>query len=332
MTSLAGIGLRQRATGLALRLGVALLRALPDRLVFQAAYTAGTGLSLVMAERRALVRANLRQVCLGLVEAGLASKRVQRAAMNERSLERMVRSAFGNWVQGYAESAVIPAYSTDELRQRIPVPGDPVVSAALASLAPGPPGRIFISAHFGTVELAGFYAVGVAGMRLSAPMETVADPALQAYFERTRGARGIALVPIRGASVPLRGALQRGEAIALVADRVIGGSGMPVRLLGAPARLPLGPAVLALESEAPTFVVGMQRTGWARWTPHIERLPRPASGTLRERINEHLEAQARAFERMIARAPEQWWTVHFPIWPAAAMGPAASPRTAEAAA
>ncbi len=331
MTSLAGIGLRDRATTLALRLGVSVLRALPDRLVFQAAYTAGTGLSLVMAERRALVRANLRQVCRGLVEAGLASERVRRSATDEGSLDRMVRSAFGNWVQGYAESAVIPAYSANELRQRIPVPGDPTVAAALASLAPGPPGRIFISAHFGTVELAGFYAVAVAGMRLSAPMETVADPVLQAYFEQTRGARGIALVPIRGASVPLRGALQRGEAIALVADRVIGGSGMPVRLLGGPARLPLGPAVLALESEAPCFVVGMQRTGWGRWTPHIERLPTPGSGTLRERINQQLEAQARAFERMIAHAPEQWWTVHFPIWPKRAdPTPSASPLGAAA--
>ncbi|MDQ3406661.1 MAG: lysophospholipid acyltransferase family protein [Chloroflexota bacterium] len=324
--------LRARVTALGLRLGVSVLRALPDRIVFQAAYTAGTGLSLVMTERRALVRANLRQVCRGLIEAGLASDRVRRAATDESSLERMVRSAFGNWVQGYAESAVIPAYSADELRQRIPVPGDPVVAAALASLAPGPPGRIFISAHFGTVELAGFYAVGVAGMRLSAPMETVADPALQAYFERTRGARGIALVPIRGASVPLRGALQRGEAIALVADRVIGGSGMPVRLMGAPARLPLGPAVLALESEAPCFVVGMQRTGWGHWTPHIERLPRPSPGTLRERIDQHLEAQARAFERMIAQAPEQWWTVHFPIWPAKALDATLSAPPVEAAA
>jgi hypothetical protein len=27
-----------------------------------------------------------------------------------------------------------------------------------------------------------------------------------------------------------------------------------------------------------------------------------------------LEAEARAFERVIADAPEQWWTIFFPIW------------------
>lgn len=323
--------LRQRVTAVGLRAGVSLLRALPDRLVFQAAYTAGTGLSLVMAERRAEVRSNLRQVCLGLVDARLASQRVRRAATDERALERMVRRSFGNWVQGYAESAVIPAYSAGEMQGRIAAVHDPALEAALSPLAPGPPGRIFISAHFGTVELAGFYAVGVAGMRLSAPMETVADPALQAYFEQTRGARGISLVPIRGASVPLRGALQKGEAIALVADRVIAGSGMPVRLLGAITRLPLGPAVLALESGAPCFVVGMRRIGWGRWTPYVELLETPASGTLRERITALLDAQARAFERMVALAPEQWWTTHFPIW-TGGPAPARPVPTMEAAA
>ena len=317
MTGLSGPDLRQRATGLALRVGASVLRALPDRLVFQTAYVVGTGLSMVMTERRELARSNLRQVCRGLVESGLASARVRRAATDDGVLDRMVRQAFGYWVQGSAEAAVIPVYSVDEMQQRISIPRDPGAAAALAPLDAGPPGRIFIGAHFGTIELAGLYAVGVAGMRLSAPMETVADPALQAYLEETRGARGIQLVPIRGASVPLRGALQNGEAIALVADRVIGGSGMPVRLFGAMARLPLGPAVLALESGAPTFVVGMRRTDWGQWVAHVEQLGAPSFGTLRERIAAHLDSQARAFERMIAPAPEQWWTLLFRIWPAA---------------
>jgi hypothetical protein len=27
-----------------------------------------------------------------------------------------------------------------------------------------------------------------------------------------------------------------------------------------------------------------------------------------------MSAEARAFERAVADAPEQWWTVFFPIW------------------
>jgi hypothetical protein len=32
-------------------------------------------------------------------------------------------------------------------------------------------------------------------------------------------------------------------------------------------------------------------------------------------LSAFLDAEARAFERAIADAPEQWWTVFFQIWP-----------------
>ena len=42
--------------------------------------------------------------------------------------------------------------------------------------------------------------------------------------------------------------------------------------------------------------------------------PLPADGTRRERLSGFLDAQARGFERAVADAPEQWWTLFFPIW------------------
>jgi len=35
----------------------------------------------------------------------------------------------------------------------------------------------------------------------------------------------------------------------------------------------------------------------------------------RARVEAVLAEEARAFERFIATAPEQWWAVFFPIWP-----------------
>ena len=46
----------------------------------------------------------------------------------------------------------------------------------------------------------------------------------------------------------LRAALARGEGVGLVADRDIAGGGVPVTLFGLPARLPIGPAYLALDA------------------------------------------------------------------------------------
>jgi lauroyl/myristoyl acyltransferase len=46
----------------------------------------------------------------------------------------------------------------------------------------------------------------------------------------------------------------------------------------------------------------------------VERVPVPAEGPRRQRTTATLEAQARIFERCIAQAPEQWWTLLFRIW------------------
>lgn len=303
----------QRLRAAVLSAGVAVLRSLPDTFVYRAAYALGAGLSIAMPERRALVKANLRQTCRGLVALGLASDRVARAAADDgRALDRLTRAAFAHWAVSYAESALTPGYSADKLRERVRIRPGQAADEAIAREAEG--GRIFVSPHFGSVELAGLYAVSLAGLHLVAPMETVADPALQAYFERVRGQTGIEIVPIRGASTLLRQALDEGAGVALVADRSISGMGVPVTLLGAQARLPLGPAVLALESDAPVYVVGTRRTGWGRWQVSVERLPVAPPGPLRERVRAQLQAQANAFERIIAAAPEQWWTVFFPVW------------------
>ncbi len=303
-----------------------LLRRLPDRLVYRLGFAAGTGLYLVMPARRHLVRTNLRRVCVALVGQGRASDRVRRAASDEGALDAMTRSAFGHWALAYVEPAIALSYAPDRLADRVRAPHDAVARDALAPQPPGAPGRIFVSPHFGSIELTALYGVVIGGLRMVAPMETVADPAIQAYLERARGATGIDIVPIRGASTVLRAALADGQAVALVADRAIDGMGMPVELFGAKTRLPLGPAVLAVESGAPMFVVGTRRTDWGSWAIRVERIEPVATGTLRQRIVAQLDAQARAFERIVADAPEQWWTCFFPVWHSDPAGSVQPPR------
>jgi phosphatidylinositol dimannoside acyltransferase len=101
--------------------------------------------------------------------------------------------------------------------------------------------------------------------------------------------------------------------VASVSSQTLSGNGARVQLFGAPARLPAGPAVLALETGAPTWVVATRRAG-ARYATRVERLELAPSGTPRERLGAFVLAQVAAFERVIADAPEQWWTLFFPIW------------------
>jgi KDO2-lipid IV(A) lauroyltransferase len=171
--------------------------------------------------------------------------------------------------------------------------------------------------HFGAIEVPGLWATKTLGAHITAPMETIGDPGLQAYFERARAETGMNVVPVEGAAAQLRAALERDEMVALVADRPVGGVGSTVELFGAPARLPAGPAVLADESGAPAWLIVTRRSGWTQYRSRIELIkpaPQASGETRRERLAAFLEAEARAFERAVADAPEQWWTVFFPIW------------------
>ena len=66
-------------------------------------------------------------------------------------------------------------------------------------------------------------------------METIDDPGLQAYFERTRGVAGVRLVGLREARRALLEALRDGIPVGLVGDRDLTGGGIPIPLFGAPA-------------------------------------------------------------------------------------------------
>src|SRR4051812_43072466 len=153
-----------------------------------------------MPQRRALARANLARVCASLAASGSGSARARRAATDPRVLERMVRDVFGHWMRTYAESALAPHYSREDLAARVSLATPEITARALAHVATGAQtrGRIYVGFHHGAVELSGLYAVRLADLRVTGPMEQVANPGVRRYFDQTRGELGINLVPSEG--------------------------------------------------------------------------------------------------------------------------------------
>jgi KDO2-lipid IV(A) lauroyltransferase len=291
-----------------------LVRRLPDKPIYRVAYAVGAGLYLLQPERRALVRSNLRRVCGWLVDHDMASPRVARAATDPRALERMVRATFGHWMVTYAEGALGPRYSGEELERRF-VPVYPEVSReTVRRRKPGEIGLIHMAMHFGSVDLSALYGSRVGALPLTGPMEFVDAPLARAYFEHVRGELDVTIVPIGDAAEALVAALRRGEAVGIVADRNIVGRGSLVELFGAPMRLPMGPALLSVQTGAPLYLQAIERTGPGAWLGHTIRLQAPEGASRREATRAIMEQEARHFERIIARAPEQWTTLLFPIW------------------
>jgi KDO2-lipid IV(A) lauroyltransferase len=319
MTSLAGDAvatdgergtLRQRAGAGALGALSWLACRLPEGPLVALAEAAGELWYRAATGRAAIGRRNLQRVCEWMAREGVGPAGARQAASDRAALERLVRAAFRHQARYYLEVARTPAMTAAYMREHLAIETPEVVERAFAGNRP----VIFVEAHFGAIELPGVYLADRTGRTPVAPMEAVDDPPLQRYFARTRGALGVRIVGLREARRELLAAIRRGDPVGLVADRDIAGGGLPVRLFGAEAHLPIGPALLAVETGAAIYLAAIRRVGVGRYAGRLIEVPVPAEGSRRERIAGALAAEARAFEEAIAEAPEQWWAVFFPIW------------------
>ena len=283
---------------------------------------AGEAWYRVAPQRAAQARRNLRRVAQALAATGRGSVDVRAAATDPRALERLVRAAFRHNARYYLEVARAPALRRRDVDSLMRIETPEIVDGAFSAGRP----VIFVGLHFGAIELPARFLAARVGQAV-APMETLGDPALQAYFVRTRGAAGVRIVGLREARRELLKALRDGISVGLVGDRDLTGGGAPVKLFGAPATLPLGPALLAFEGDAPLYVVGVRREDRGRYCGRLEPVPMPPEGTRRERVMAATEGLARAFERIVSDAPEQWWAVFFPIWPDLEETAAGAPST-----
>ena len=288
-----------------------LLAALPEAPLVAAAESIGELWYRLAPERAAQARANLRRVCEGLDGQGRGTRLARRAATDPDALELLVRRCFRHTVRYYLEVARIGSVDLQQALDRVAVETPDAVREALQSGRP----VVVLGMHFGAIELPAIVVAHLVGHRVSGPMETVADPAIQRWFETTRGRVGITIVPVRNARRTLLAALRRGESVGLVNDRDVSGSGIPVPFFGSPAPISPGPALLALETGTPVCVAAARRISGGRYAGKVIAVPSPVEGTRRERVVALTAAIAAAYETILADAPEQWWGAFHPIWP-----------------
>ena len=283
---------------------------LPEGPLFRVAALAGDLWYRAAPGRAAQARRNLRRVCQSLAASGRGSPAVRAAATDPQALERLVRSSFRHAARYYVEVARNPGVTPEFVDQRLTMDTPELIAEAVI------PGKavLFVGLHFGSVEMAVIFLAFQVGETVT-PMETIDDAGLQAYFERTRGVAGIRLVGLREARRELTDALRNGIPVGLVGDRDLTGGGRPVPLFGAPAILPMGPAMLAVETGVPTYGMTVRRAAKGRYRGKLIPIEVPAEGTRRERVTMTMTHLAAAFEELIADAPDQWWAIFFPIWP-----------------
>ncbi|MFM8935261.1 MAG: lysophospholipid acyltransferase family protein [Candidatus Limnocylindrus sp.] len=296
-------------------------RALRDQVVGRAAI-AGLTLLSYLPERLLLLVAR----AWGVIGPKVQSARARRGAINlarvytfrdgaapsAQTVARGVQQLFEHHLRFYIESARAPRHARAIIATRVALEDELAVAAAFT---PSAGSAIFLAAHFGAIELPGSILEDRTGRTPIAPMEEIANPVLQAWMLRVRGAGlGLRIIPAKGAAQVMSSELEAGGIVGMVADRNIVGAGVPVSLFGFSARLPISPALLAVESGARLYVAAVVREPRGRYTGYLREVQIPEDGDRMARTRVALAGISRAFEELILKAPEQWWTLFYPIW------------------
>jgi KDO2-lipid IV(A) lauroyltransferase len=171
--------------------------------------------------------------------------------------------------------------------------------------------------HIGNWEIAGLRAADE-DARVLAVAEELGNERIVEWFIAMRGMLSIDVVIARKGGSVTRDLLQRlreGGVIALLCDRDIKGTGVPVEFFGEETTLPAGPIALADRTGAILLPVG---TYFAKGAGHVfevrEPLEIPQLEDQDQRIAAGVRRLAGVVEDVIRRAPEQWHLI-LPNWP-----------------
>jgi predicted LPLAT superfamily acyltransferase len=179
-----------------------------------------------------------------------------------------------------------------------------------AALAEGR-GAILLGAHVGSFEALRAIGAERRALRIRMVMATGNAARIQSVFGRINPACDDWIIPMGTPTALLRAreALERGEVVGILADRIWRSDrGATAPFLGAPARFPLGAFRVATALGAPVLLgLGLYRGG-NRYDVHFERLDRPgdAPADLLARYVVRLEHYCRL-------APYNWFNF-FDFW------------------
>ncbi len=177
-------------------------------------------------------------------------------------------------------------------------------------------GMIFALPHMGNWELAGAVA-RQHGIEVVAVAEALRNRRIAEWFVSLRRQLGIEVLLTDSRArltKKLVEALDRGAAVALLADRDLSGRGVGVDFFEERTTLPAGPAALALRAGVVLLPVASYFSDHGHRLVVLDPVPHPSGGTESERVAALTQSLAEQFEELIRRAPTDWHLVQ-PNWP-----------------
>ncbi|MEI7697570.1 MAG: phosphatidylinositol mannoside acyltransferase [Actinomycetes bacterium] len=221
--------------------------------------------------------------------------------ITELDLELLLYKAMRSAIRYWCDTFRLPDWSLERIAQTVTTTHEELLLDAMAAGK----GAIVTLPHVGNYDHAAAYFCGK-GAKIVTVAEHLKPEALFQKFMEYRAAFGMEALPLDGRVIPtLAQRIRSGCVIALAADRDLSRSGIDVNFFGGPARMPAGPAILALRTEAPLICVMISYTETGI---HIdfEMVPIPTSGSESEKIAAIVQNSAELFAKGIAAHPQDW--------------------------
>ncbi|UPK76933.1 phosphatidylinositol mannoside acyltransferase [Nocardioidaceae bacterium SCSIO 66511] len=177
------------------------------------------------------------------LESNLAHAVAPEVAADESAVRELGRRAMRSYLRYWGEVFRLSRWSHDDIFAGVEVENFHLLRDAHEA------GRGVVGAlpHMGNWELAGAWSCAM-GIPLTAVAERLHPESLYQDFVAFRESLGMEIVPINGGPPVMPLLVERLEAggfVCLLSDRDLSRNGIEVELLGAPARVPQGPALLA---------------------------------------------------------------------------------------
>ena len=219
-------------------------------------------------------------------------------------LDETVREAFLLYGRYWMETFRMQDLSSEELNARYF--GENL--ASLDEIHERGHGGVLATPHVGNWDAGGRWVAE--RWPLTVVVEVLKPKMLFDRFVAHRRSLGMTIVPlVRGgdATAKCLEKIREGGYVALVSDRDLSGTGVPVRMFGKTTKLPPGPAVLSLRSGAPLIPACIYHRRDGTWyTVVMDPIDGGVTGETPENVAILTQRLAECFEQMIARDPAQW--------------------------
>ena len=221
--------------------------------------------------------------------------------MTTLNLDLLVIEAMRSYMRYWCDTFRLPDWSDERIIQTVTVTNEHLLTDAIGAKT----GVIVAVPHAGNWDHAGAYFCAK-GIRLVTVAERLKPEKLFLKFLAYRQAMGMEVLPLDGRVLnTLQDRLNEGALVALVSDRDLSRSGIEIEFFGGKARMPAGPALLALRTKAPLI------TAFVTYTDngvHIEfrNVVLPSGGDESSKVKEIVQMTAQYFEDGISQNPQDW--------------------------